>query len=343
MVPSVATKTTTKTSALARRKPVEQPRAARAELVPKPGELDDAAAAYARASRAESTKRAYTTDFIAFSRWCEPQGLAPMPALPRTVALYLTALACAERKVATIERALVAISQAHKLHGVPSPRKAPEVTEVLQGIRRTIGVAPHQKDPVLIYTLRALVEPMRKDDPGDVRDRALLCLGLASGCRRSELVELDVGDLSFGDDGLEIVIRRSRTDQEGLGRKIGIPYGGRPRTCPVRAVRDWIDLSYLSEGPLFRPVNRFGKILPSRLTAQSVALIVKRWALEAGLDPMLFAGHSLRSGLATAAAKAGKSERSIMKQTGHRSVSVVRRYIRNAELFDDNAAAGIGL
>jgi integrase len=157
---------------------------------------------------------------------------------------------------------------------MPGPQAArfpvsPEGTgghRVLQGIRRTIGVAPHQKDPVLVDTLRALVEPMRKDDPGDARDRALLCLGFASGCRRSELVALDIADLSFGDDGLEITIRRSKTDQQGLRRKVGIPFGGRPRTCPVRAVRDWIDLSYLSEGPLFRPVNRFGKILPSRLT-----------------------------------------------------------------------------
>ena len=124
---------------------------------------------------------------------------------------------------------------------------------------------------------------------------------------------------------------------------VSIPYGGRPRTCPVRAVRDWIDLSLITKGPLFRPVNRFGQILDSRLTAQSVALIIKKWALEAGFDPAPLSGHSLRAGLATAAAKAGKSERSIMKQTGHRSVSVVRRYIRDAELFDDNAAAGIGL
>lgn len=313
------------------------------EIVPAPSALEDAAAAYAGAARALNTKRAYTTDWVAFCRWCDEQRLAPIPALPRTVALYLTARACAERKVATVERALVAICQAHKLHGMPSPREAPEVTEVLQGIRRTIGVAPNQKEPVLVDTLRALVDSMRRDDPGDVRDRALLCLGFASGCRRSELVALDIEDLSFTDDGLEVTIRRSKTDQEGVGRKVGVPYGGRPRTCPVRAVRDWLDLSLLTEGPLFRPINRFGKILPKRLTAQSVALIVKRWALEAGLDPMLFAGHSLRSGLATAAAKAGKTERSIMKQTGHRSVTVVRRYIRDAELFDDNAAAGIGL
>jgi integrase len=337
-------KKTKKSAALPRRTPaLRRSKAPRSELVPKASELDDAAAAYAGASRAENTKRAYTTDFVAFSRWCAGQQLAPMPALPRTVALYLTALACTERTVATIERALVAISQAHKLHGFASPRKEPEVTEVLQGIRRTIGVAPKQKDPVLVDTLRALVEPMRKEDPGDVRDRALLCLGFASGCRRSELVALDVGDLHFGDDGLEITIRRSKTDQEGLGRKVGIPYGGRPRTCPVRAVRDWIDLSLIAKGPLFRPVNRFGTILESRLTAQSVALIIKKWALEAGFDPAPLSGHSLRAGLATAAAKAGKSERSIMKQTGHRSVNVVRRYIRDAELFDDNAAAGIGL
>jgi integrase len=321
-------------SGLAHRPGAAKTRSTPTQVAPETRELADAAAAYAGASRAENTKRAYTNDFIMFSTWCEPQGFASMPALPGTVALYLTALAISNRKVATIERALVAICQAHKLHGF---------TEVLQGIRRTIGVAPNQKDPVLVDTLRAVVEPMRRDDPGDVRDRALLCLGFASGCRRSELVGLDVEDLSFGDDGLELTIRRSKTDQEGLGRKVGIPYGGRPRTCPVRAVRDWIDLSYLTEGPLFRPINRFGKIIPTRLTGQSVALIVKRWALEAGFDPALFAGHSLRSGLATAAAKAGKSERSSMKQTGHRSVTVVRRYIRDAELFDDNAAAGIGL
>lgn len=212
-----------KPPAPARRKPTGASRPGRSELAPQPGALDDAAAAYAGASRAENTKRAYTNDFVAFSAWCAEQGLEALPALPRTVALYLTALAVAEKKVATIERALVAISQAHKLHGFPSPRKAPEVTEVLQGVRRTIGVAPNQKDPVLVDTLRALVEPMRKEDPGDTRDRALICLGFASGCRRSELVGLDIEDLSFGDDGLEVTIQRSRTDQESLGRKVGIP------------------------------------------------------------------------------------------------------------------------
>jgi site-specific recombinase XerD len=172
-------KTPKKTGALARR-PVTKQRPTPVKVTAERRELADAAAAYAGASRAENTKRAYTNDFVAFSALCGEQGLPSMPALPGSVALYLTSLAVAEKRVATIERALVAISQAHKLHGLPSPRKAPEVTEVLQGIRRTLGVAPNQKDPVLVDTLRALVEPMRRDDPGDVRDRALLCLGFAS-------------------------------------------------------------------------------------------------------------------------------------------------------------------
>lgn len=165
------------------------------------------------------------------------------------------------------------------------------------------------------------------------------------GFRRSELVSLDVEDLKFTDDGLEVVLRRSKTDQEGEGRKLGIPYGGTPLTCPVRAVRDWLEHASLtlSEGRLFRHVSRGGKVGRARLGDRAVALIVKKRALLAGFDPAEFAGHSLRAGLATSAAKAGKGERAIMKQTGHRSAAVLRRYIRDAELFDDNAAAGIGL
>jgi hypothetical protein len=174
-----------------------KPRAPRTQLATEPRKLDDAAAAYAGASRAENTKWAYTNDFVLFSAWCREQGLAPMPALPRTVALYLTSLAVREKKVATIERALVAISQAHKLHGLPSPREAAEVTEVLQGIRRTLGVAPNQKDPLLVNTLRALVEPMRRDDPGGHPRQGPALLGLRQRlpplrarrprCRRPEL------------------------------------------------------------------------------------------------------------------------------------------------------------
>jgi hypothetical protein len=191
--------------------------------------------------------------------------------------------------------------------------------------------------------LRALVEPMRRDVPGDVRDRALIYLGFESGCRRSELVALDVGHLSFGDDGLEVTIRRSKKDQEGFGRKVGIPYGGRPRTCPVRAVRDLDRLGAARPGAAVspdQPLRQNPAVAPD--WPERGANRQEMGARGGVRHPALFAGHSLRSGLATAAAKAGKSERSIMKQTGHRSVTVVRRYIRDAELFDDNAAAGMG-
>lgn len=176
-----------------------------------------------------------------------------------------------------------------------------------------------------------------------VRDRALLLLGFAGAFRRSELVALDLADVHAGHDGLTVVIRKSKTDQEGQGRKVGIPYGSHPHTCPVRAMATWREKSGLSEGALFRAINRHGQLQAGRLSDRAVALIVKRAALAAGLDATKYAGHSLRAGLATSAAQAGVSERSIMAQTGHKSVMVARRYIRDGSLFRDNAAAQVGL
>ena len=178
---------------------------------------------------------------------------------------------------------------------------------------------------------------------GGARDRALLLLGFAGAFRRSELVGIDVEDLGFREEGLVVTLRRSKTDQEGEGRRVGIPYGSDPATCPFRAVRAWLKLSGIDSGPLFRPIDRRGRLGPSRLTDKSVALLVKRYVKDVGLDPARFSGHSLRAGLVTAAALAGASERSIMAQTGHRSPNMVRRYIRECSLFQDNAAAKTGL
>jgi integrase len=175
------------------------------------------------------------------------------------------------------------------------------------------------------------------------RDRALLLVCFAGAFRRSELVSLDVADVSFTRDGLVIRLRRSKTDQEGEGRTIGIPYGSRPMTCPVRALKEWLDFSGITAGPLFRPVNRHGQVLATRLSDRGVARVVQRAAAAAGLDPTDVAGHSLRAGLATSAAAAGVSERAIMAQTGHKSLPMVRRYIRDGSLFIENAAAGVGL
>jgi integrase len=173
------------------------------------------------------------------------------------------------------------------------------------------------------------------------RDGALLLLGFSGGFRRSEIVGLDVADIEFTSDGLVIHQRRSKTDQEGEGRKVGIPFGSTPMTCPVRSLRAWLDAASITQGPVFRGVGRWGHVDDGRLDDRAVARVVQKYAKLIGLDPTKFAGHSLRAGLATSAARAGRSERSIMNQTGHRSVTMVRKYIREGSLFVENAAAGL--
>jgi integrase len=209
----------------------------------------------------------------------------------------------------------------------------------MKGIRRSLGVAPSQKDPISPAELRAMVQS-RPETLQGLRDRALLLVGFAGAFRRSELVSLDVGDVTWGEDGCTATLRRSKTDQEGEGRKVGIPFGSSPEFCPVRTLQAWVEAAGLTVGPLFRPVKG-STVSAARLSDKAVARLVKRAAEAAGLDPSRVSGHSLRSGLATAAAKAGKSERSIMAQTGHRSAQMVRRYIRDGELFSENAAAGL--
>jgi site-specific recombinase XerD len=309
---------------------------------PLAAELPELAAdvrAYADAAVAMATRRAYASDLRAFSTWCAERGLQSLPAAPETVALYLAALAKVS-KMATIDRALVAISQAHKAAGLDSPRSSLLVRTERRGIARTLGTASTPKAALAPADLRAMVGTLPAGLAG-LRDRALLVLGFAGAFRRSEIVGLDVADLAFGADGLTVRIRRSKTDQEGQGREVGIPYAGDPAVCSVRAVRAWLDAAGFVAGPLFRAVDRAGRLSEERLCDRSVALVVKRTALAAGLDAARFAGHSLRSGFATAAAKVGKSERAIMEQTGHRSVATVRRYIRRGSLFLDNAAAGL--
>ncbi len=298
------------------------------------------AAEYARRARAEATVRAYHTDWAHFAGWCEVAGLQALPAEETTVALYL-AEAAETHSTATLQRRLSSIAQVHRAAGYPSPTQG-RVSLVWSGIRRTKGTAQHGKAPVRTNDLRRMVEGCAQDLAG-VRDRALLLVGFAGAFRRSELVGLDVADLSFGGDGLTVTIRRSKTDQEGAGQKVGIPFGSRPATCPVRALRGWLEAAGITEGPVFRAVDRWGHVRPARLTDRAVALVVKARAEAAGLDPTQYAGHSLRSGLATAAAEAGVSERVIMAQTRHKSVPMVRRYIREGSLFRENAAAGVGL
>lgn len=296
---------------------------------------------YATASRSPNTRRAYEADWRSFSTWCQIRGFDALPAAAEAVALYLTDLAdhC---KPSTLARRVTAIAQAHRSAGFASPTKDEVVRRVLSGIRRLHGTATRQVRPVVTEDLRRMVS-VCGDDPAGIRDRALLLVGFAGAFRRSELAALDVGDIQKVRDGVIITLRRSKTDQEGEGRQIGVPYGSNPITCPVRAFQDWVDVAEITDGPLFRSISRHGNISEQRLSDKSVAMIIKRRAEEAGLDPTTVSGHSLRAGLATAAAAAGVSERVIAQTTGHRSMTVLRRYIRTGSLFTENAAAAVGL
>lgn len=297
---------------------------------------------YAREARAENTLRAYRSDWRDFAGWCQARGFLACPALAQTVALYLTALS-ETHKVSTLTRRVSAISQAHRAAGLPTPTDEAPVRLVMAGMRRRLGTAPQTKRPVLVPDLQAMVSALPNTALG-LRDRALLLVGFAGAFRRSELVALNWEDLAESADGVVITIRRSKTDQEAEGRKIAIPRGREASTCPVRALCCWrTRAAEPQSGPVFLRVNRHGQILPHRLAAEAVAIVVKRWAARIGYQEEEFAGHSLRAGLATAAALAGKSERAIMNQTGHRSLATLRRYIRDGHLFRDNAADGLGL
>jgi len=315
----------------------------REEPIVVPGRVAASVEHYMRQARASNTWRAYRADWEHFSGWCATRELASIPSDPETVALYLAEHADL-LKVATLQRRLCAINKVHKAAGCASPASMANarVRETWRGIRRVKGLAQQVKAPVLTADLRQMVAELPAGLQG-ARDRALLLLGFSGAFRRSELVALNIEDLEFREDGLVITLHRSKTDQEGAGRQIGIPYGSDPTTCPFRAARAWLKAAALEAGALFRGVDRHGRLGGTRLSDKSVALVVKRYATAIGKDASHFAGHSLRAGLVTAAAMAGASERSIMAQTGHRSTAMVRRYVRNASLFQDNAAAKTGL
>ena len=303
--------------------------------------LAEAAAGFMRQAKAEATILAYGADWRDFSAWCGSRGLPCLPAAAETLTLYLAG-AAETHKVSTLTRRLSAISQAHQLAGFESPTRSPAVRVLMAGIRRAKGTAPDAKAPALTDDVRRLVG-LLPDGLLGCRDRALLLVGFAGAFRRSELVGLNHADLEFNSRGLVVTLRRSKTDQEGQGRKIALPYGSTFETCPVRSLQAWLEESGISEGAIFRPITRHGKLEASRLSGFAVSLVVKRYAAAAGLDISRYSGHSLRVGFATSAAIGGASERAIMNQTGHTSTRMVRRYIRDANLFRDNAASKLGL
>jgi integrase len=297
---------------------------------------------FVRVAKAANTVKAYRADWRAFENFCRGRELSALPAVPGTVAAY-AAHAASRLKANTIERHLAAISQAHQLAGVPNPVGDKLVRTVMAGIRRAKGTAQKGKEPLSAALLRKMLSSL-PDDLRAARDRALLLVGFAGALRRSELVGLRREDVRFTEEGLVVTIPRSKTDAAGEGHTIGIPYGSHPETCPVRALETWLAGSNITYGYLFTRIGRWGgEVTEEGISDHQLAKIIKRLARQAGLDAACFSGHSLRSGLATAAAEGGATERSIMDQTRHRSLRQVRKYIRRGSLFRDNAAAKSGL
>lgn len=305
-----------------------------------PDEMADKADLFEQAAMSPRTRRAYASAWRLYLAWCEDHRVDPRG--PDVVVGFLADQA-ESKKLATIEVYLSAISQARGLLGLSPLSDFPRVKRVMKGIRRTLGPNGQvQKTPITVGQLRRISMAL-PGTPKAIRDRLILLLGFAGAFRRSELVALDVDDLEFNDDGLVVRLRRSKTDQYGKGRHVGIPYGSTPATCPVRAARAWLETAEITQGPVLRGVDRHGNIGEQRLSTRTVARVVKAAVESIGLDSDTFAGHSLRADFATEAAKNGVGELAIMRQTGHRSVTTLKKYVRTGTLFVGNAAAEVGL
>jgi integrase len=306
--------------------------------VPIDADLLKRSAELGKKNQSPNTVRAYASDWARFGGWCRHHGCASLPATENTIRTHLAQLEKEGLRFSTISRAYAAIRVRHAEAGERLPT-LPTVTEALRNLAKDLGSASHGKSPLVAGELRRVVAHAA-DTALAIRDRAILLLGFAAALRRSELVALDCSDLHFSDDGLKVSVRRSKTDQRGEGRTIGVPYGSRA-ACPVRAVKAWLAAASITSGPVFRPIDRGDHVGAQRLAPAAVARAVKRAAELVGLDPKDFAGHSLRSGLATSAAKAGKGLDVIMNTTGHKSERVARGYIKHATVFDACASEGL--
>ncbi len=287
---------------------------------------------YVRASSSEATLRAYKADLTHFMNWG-----GVVPATSELVAAYLADHA-GELAVSTLTRRVAALSKIHQVKGFENPTRSELVRSTMRGIKRKHHVAPKQASPITKERLFKMLETCEGDAKG-LRDRALLLVGFASALRRSELVALNVGDIEFVPEGLILNILRSKTDQQGEGRRIGIPYA-KGDHCPVKSIQAYLEISQFDAGAIFRPLGNAG-LSEERLADHGVAYIIKRRAKLAGYDPTTFSGHSLRAGFATSAAQSGAQAWEIMKQTGHKSEATVRKYIREGELFNVTAISNI--
>ena len=284
-------------------------------------------------SKANNTIRAYKSDFKDFAGFCTKNGFRPLPSEPKVVSLYLTYLSSGGKKISTLKRRIASISVVHRLKGHYIDTKHPIIIENLMGIRRKMGSYQKSKKPILINELKEIIKAIddsnkydgKLDEEREVRDKAIILTGFAGGFRRSELVSIDYDDLEFVPEGVKIFIKSSKTDQSGEGMIKALPYFENKAFCPVTFLKKWLEISKIKTGLVFN------------ISDKSVALLIKKYTSFAGLDSNQYSGHSLRSGFATVSAEFGADERSIMTMTGHKTTQMVRRYIKEANLFKNNA------
>ena len=292
-----------------------------------------------KSSKANNTLRAYKSDFKDFGAFCAQHGLNSLPSEPKIVSLYLTHLS-KNSKISTLRRRLVSISMVHKLKGHYLDTKHPIIVENLMGIRRAKGSIQEGKKPILINHLKLIINAINDQKTEDIkklRDKSIILVGFGGGFRRTELTSINHEDLEFVPEGLKITIKRSKTDQYGQGMIKGLPYFNNETYCPIINLKKWLEISKIKSGPIFRRFSKGSSLTDKRLTDQSVVLLMKKYLNLAGIENKNFAGHSLRSGFATVAADSGADERSIMAMTGHKTTQMVRRYIREANIFKNNA------
>ena len=292
-----------------------------------------------KSSKANNTLRAYKSDFRDFGAFCAKHGFNSIPTEPKIVSLYLTHLSIST-KISTLRRRLVSIGVVHKLKGHYLDTKHPVIIENLMGIKRKKGSIQIGKKPILINHLKEIInviDNQKIEKIKKLRNRTLILIGFGGGFRRTELISIDYEDLDFVEEGLKITLRRSKTDQFGEGFVKGIPYFTNEKYCPVMSLKNWINFSKIKTGPIFRRFAKGSILTDNRLTDQSVVLIIKDCLKLAGIENKNFSGHSLRSGFATVAAESGADERSIMAMTGHKTTQMVRRYIKEANIFKNNA------
>lgn len=299
-----------------------------------------AAIDYARQSRAPATLKAYQSDWRLFEQSCVSLGRIALPAEPSTVALFITKLAETHRP-SSIQRKLAAISVAHKAAGVVSPVAAEVVRSTMAGVRRAKGTAKTQKAPIRARHLREGINLMRRDMKG-IRDCAIILIAYAGALRRSEVVSLNFSDVQFSPEGVVLTLARSKTDQDGAGVKVAIKFGNRADTCPVRALKKWLEAALIVEGAVFRPVAKGGRLVGSRLSDKTVCTVFKEFALLVGLDPTAAGGHSGRAGVITDGFAASVAQAVIAKHSRHKS-NAISDYLREATLFDQNLSGLVGL